>query len=157
SGIGYFPVAVQMMIAEHHGPRIVGEGPGKSRKLKPQSRIPGPASSRYLLSHAVKRPETPREHAAVDGDDATVRETFLQRIDCRSILRIIPHRQEHALIADVEVRVARGNAETFAGRMGRDGRRMLVDEDGLGLGDRDDLKRLSILIGHGTEAREIFL
>ena len=68
---------------------------------------------RNLLRYAVKRPESPREKATVDRHDSAVREALLEGINRGSVLRIIPDGEQHALVTDVEVGVARRNTERF--------------------------------------------
>ena len=62
----------------------------------------------------MKRPKPPRENPTINRDNPARREAFLESLDRCGVSRIVPDGEEHTLVADVEVRVTRGNPKTFS-------------------------------------------
>src|SRR5919106_2498936 len=69
---------------------------------------------RLLLGHAVNRPQASDDFVAAQPDDLAIREQVLQDAQGFGVVGIIEYRNQHDLVGDVEIRIARRQTRAFA-------------------------------------------
>ena len=100
-------------------------------------------SAGLLLRHAVHRSKSPDQISRVNSDNFAIRKYIGQRVESDAIVGVVEYWDQHHAVSNIEIGVAGGQTASFEDH--RSGHRKF-----------DDRERLSILIGGGAEAADIF-